>query len=203
MRVFRAGLPAIVGMLLLLIGSQSTLSGLQNGRDAMLYGIRSGFIPIAIGIVLLLVAWAIARATRVGFLLGMVTAAAFVVGGLGLTLIEASFASSETFRSIFPLSAILLAIGWTVVWVVYGWRLSKARSTFAVTWGRPDWLVVVGVVAIAIGAVGTHFTLNVLDGSAAAADERDQLQADALIAGTTLTVQVKDATITQETVGTT
>ena len=196
MRVIRAGLPALIGAVLLGLGGSPILADLLGGDPARLvYAVRNGFIPIAIGIGLLLVAVALYRQSRLGYLLALVVATLFAIAGLGVILIESSFLNSEEFGASFALPIIAIGAAWTVVWIVYAWRLALARSTFAAAWQPGDRPLAVGLAVLVAASIGLNFALDALASSAIAATEGQQLQAQSLVGGTTLAVEVNDQTV--------
>src|SRR6185369_14966530 len=149
MRVIRAGLPALIGTLILAFAVMPVLSGLQGGgRQDLVDRVLNACFPIAIGIVLLLVALALYRQLRLGLYAGMVVAALFVVAGLGILVLESSFLNSREFGGIFALPVVGVAAAWSTIWILYGWRLGKARSTFASAWQLGDWLLAAGLAVL-------------------------------------------------------
>ena len=50
---------------------------------------------------------------------------------------------------------VIVAV-WSLIWLLFTWRLWKARSTFSPAWVRADRLMAVAVAGIAIVATGLY-----------------------------------------------
>jgi hypothetical protein len=163
MRVIRVGLPALVGLLVLLFGIQSVSAGLQSGDvGAMASEIQVGILPVGIGIVLLLASLAAARRTRLGFFLGLGVGVLMAVGGLATIAVEVPFLQKGGLGASIGGGLIVVAVVWTVLWLVYTLRLSKAKADFAPTWLPSDRRLAIVVAVVIVMAVGTFLGIGAL-----------------------------------------
>ena len=91
MRLIRIVGPALVGALLLLVAVQTTATGLGENGESAVQAFRSGLVPAAVGVALLLSSLAIARRSRAGYLLGISVAALMVLGGIAVIAVEIEY----------------------------------------------------------------------------------------------------------------
>ena len=189
MQLMRVVFPAAVGGLFLLVGVQSVLSGFQPGSgDGVVGAVRTGLIPIGVGIGLLLATLAISRRILLGWLLGQVVAVLMVLGGLSLIVAEIPYLDDGGLGTILAVPFMIIAGVWSVLWAVYGWRLYKAQATFAPDWQANDRRlgIVIGGLAVFVGAA--WYSLGAMQGVTVAQAEAGFARAQALVAATTFDV---------------
>ena len=204
MRVVRVGLPALAGCLVLLFGLQSVSSGLQSGSTglpgidppAISSEIQVGILPIGIGIVLLLAAVAIARRTRLGYWLGLLVGALMAVAGLGLIVTEIPFLQKGGLGGAIGGGIVVLAIVWTILWLAYTWRFSKASSDFEPAWTPSDRRMELVITAIVLVSAVAFLGIEALQANATADAIENDAQARAAVEATTLEVLVLDFGVT-------
>jgi hypothetical protein len=193
--LFRAGWPGLVGLVFLLFGMQSLASGLQSGDAGELADhLRTSAIPNAIGIVLLLAARAIRRRTRLGHLLGIAVGALGVLAGLGLIVLEIPFLQEGGESAAFGGGFVVVAAVWSLLWLLYTWRLWKARSSFAPAWVPADRRLALVIAAIVVIGAGVYVGIGALQANAAANGAIDEARAQELVNGTSIEVRVIDVT---------
>lgn len=155
------GLPAILGAILTMLGFQPIIGGFLSAEPgAVANGMHGSVIPLGIGVALLLVALALARRTRLGYLLGIAAGLLLAVGGLGLILLEIPSVLEGGFRGAFTLPVVVIAAGWSVLWLLYARSVSRARSNFAPTWGPNDRRLAIILSALAVFTAGTFIALG-------------------------------------------
>lgn len=194
MIIFRAGIPALIGAILVFLGSQQLLGGLTYAdAPSRLAEVRASLLPIAIGLALLLVGMAIARRTRIGYVLGMAAALIFILVAsvFGLSLVphldDGGFNLAPGFLVFTGIAVLLTA--------VYGALLWKGRATFSGTFGSSDRRFGIVIAAVLIASTVASTALG------AAADQVQEQaganseQAQAFVDGTTFEVRVVHATV--------
>jgi hypothetical protein len=192
--VIRAGVPVFFGALLTVLGSQELLRGLAyTDAPSRLEEVRGSLLPVAIGVALMLTGMAIARRTRIGYLVGMAAALGFIVLAalFGFSLVphlgDAGFNLAPGFL-LFTIIAVVLA-------VAYGLVLRRGHATFAGTWGSSDRRFGILIAALLIASTLASTVLG-----AVASDVQVQAgvaseQAQSLVDGTTFDVRVVHATV--------
>ena len=197
MRVIRVGLPAVVGLLFLLFGAQSIASGLQAGDPgAFASEIQVGVLPLAIGIVVLLASVAAARQTRLSYWLGLAVGLLMAVVGLAAIVVEIPYLQRGGFGASIGRGIIIMAVVWTLLLLLYTWRLSKGKADFAPAWTSADKGLAVVVSVVIVVAAATFLGMAALQTNAAANAVENDAQARAAVEATTLDVRVLDAGIT-------
>ena len=157
MSPFRAAWPGLLGLVILLFGLQSLSTGIQSGYAGELADhVRTSSIPNAIGIILLLTAVAIWRRTRAGLALGLAVGALGVASGIAVFVLEIPFLQGGGEGASFAVPVMVIVAVWSLIWLLFTWRLWKARSTFSPAWVRADRLMAVAVAGIAIVATGLY-----------------------------------------------
>jgi len=197
MRVVRLGLPAIVGSLLLLFGFQTIAPGMQSGDPgALATDVQIGVLPVATGIVFLLAAVATARRTRLGYWLGLMVGVLMALAGLGAIVAEIPYLERGGLSASLGGGVIVLAIVWTVVWLAYSWRFSKAKADFAPAWTPADKRLAVVVSVVIVVAAATFLGMAALQTNAAATAIENDAQARAAVEATTVEVRVLNVGVT-------
>ena len=197
MTLFRVGWPGLIGLVFLLFGVQSLATGLQSGDSGALADhLRTSAIPNAIGIVLLLVAVAIARRTHLGYLLGKTIGALGVIAGLGLIALEIPYLQAGGESAAFGGGFVIFAALWSLVWLLYTWRLSRAGSSFASGWVPADRRLALVASAIVLVAAGLFVGIGRLQTNATAHAIQDDAQARAVVEATGFRVLVFNTDIT-------
>lgn len=154
MTLFRVGWPGLIGLVLVLFGFQSLATGIRSGNNPVFADhLQTSSLPNAIGIILLLTAFAIARRTRGGLVLGIVVGALGVATGLALIALEIQYTQAGGEGASY--AAVFYVVGgtWSLIWLLYVWRLWKARSGFAVAWAPADRRMALATAAVI--AIGT------------------------------------------------
>lgn len=197
MTLLRALWPALVGLILLLFGFQSAVGGIKSGDDgSFANGLRTAVIPTAIGIGLLLASVAIARRTRLGYLLGVAVGVLGVAAGLGLILLEIPFLQKGGESAAFGGGFVIVAAIWSLLWLLYAWRASKARTSFALAWVPADRRLAIVLAAIAIVGTGLFLGIGALQTNANANAIETDAQARTVVGATGFRVFVLNADIT-------
>jgi hypothetical protein len=186
MRIVRVGLPALVGLLFLLFGIQSVFAS----------EVQVGVLPLAIGIVLLLASVAAARQTRLGYWLGLAVGLLMAVAGLAAIAVEIPFLGQGGLGASIGGGVIMLAVIWTLLWLLYTWGFSKAKAAFATTWTPLDRRLAVIVSVVVAVAAAMFLGIAALQTNAAANAIENDAQARSAVEATTLQVRVLDVGIT-------
>jgi hypothetical protein len=195
--LLRAGWPFIVGLGFLLFGLTSVATGLRSENDAgPADALRTSAIPTAIGIVLLLVSIAIGRRTRLGYLLGIGIGLLMVVAGLAAIVLEIPYLQAGGESAAFGGGFVVVAAAWSLVWLLYAWRLRKEQSAFAPTLVSADRRLAAIVAAVVIVAAGAYVGLGALQAGAVGNAIENEARARALVDGTEFEVRVVNAEIT-------
>lgn len=195
MRLIRVAPPALIGALLLFIAVQSTATNLRDYGESTIQAFRTGLLPAAIGAALLLAALAIARRSRVGYLLGFAVAALMVLAGLALIALELPFLGQSGISGAVAIPVMVVAVVWCLLWVGYGRSFHRSRASFASATDAGDRRLAIVLAALAVFSTGAYLALSAIDSSAAASQAIDQAQAAALVADTSLTVDVVDVRV--------
>ena len=197
MTLLRAGWPGLVGLLFLVFGLQSLASGLQSGDgDELAEHLRTSAIPNAIGIVLLLAAVAMWRRTRLGLQLGLAIGTLGVLTGLGVIVLEIPFLQGGGEGAAFGSAFVVVAVAWSLAWLLYTWRLSKSGSGFAPAWVPADRRLAVAVSLVVLVGAGAFVGIGALEANASAGAIRDDAQARAVVEATGFRVLALDADVT-------
>ena len=201
MSAFRVGWPALVGLLLVVLGVQSLATGIQSGYVTPLADhVRTSAIPNAIGILFLLTALAVARRIRAGLVLGLVAGALGVASGLALILLEVQYSTAGGEGAAYAVIFYVLGGGWSLIWFLYLWRLARARTDFAVAWAPADRLVAAAIVAVAVVGAGLYAWSGAAQDNAAS-NRIDGDQARTIVDATEFDVVPLDAAITPGAAG--
>jgi hypothetical protein len=161
MRIVGVGAPAILGAILTMLSIPQIIRGFESTEPgAVANGMHGSVLPLGIGVALLLVALALARRTRLGYLLGIAVGLLLAVGGLGLILVEIPSVLEGGSRGLFTLPVVVIAAGWSVLWLLYGWSVLRARSNFAPTWGPNDPRLAIVLLALAVLTAATFIALG-------------------------------------------
>ncbi len=197
MRFVRVGLPAVVGFLFLLFGTQSVAAGLQAGDPgAFASEIQVGVLPLAIGIVLLLASVAAARLTRLGYWLGLGVGLLMAAAGLAAIAVEIPFLQQGGLGASIGGGIIIFAVAWTLLWLLYTWPFSKAKSAFAPAWTPADRRLAALIAVVVVVAGATFFGMAALQTNAIANAIENDAQARAAVEATTLEVRAFDFGVT-------
>jgi hypothetical protein len=195
MRFYRVGLPALTGLVILFAAVQSIRVVLDSsGTEPLLDAAHSWLLPIALAVGLLLAALAIARRSRLGYLLGLALSIVMVFIGLGVIAIEIPYLGAGGFGAAIGAGVVVLASGWILAWAIYGISMRRAASSFAAEWQPTDrsFGVVLGSLAAfaAVAWLSLGFVLN----DQVAVAESGRTQAAALVAATSTEARVIEAT---------
>jgi hypothetical protein len=192
--IIRAGVPAFLGAMLAVLGAQELLRGLAFAdAQSRLEEVRASLLPVAIGVALLLTGMAIARRTRIGYLLGVAASLGFIVIAslFGLSLVpnlaDSGFNLAPAFL-VFAGIAVLLA-------AAYGTVLRRGRASFAGAWGPSDRRFGIVVAALLIASTIASTALGAAAGQVQVQAGIDSETAQALVDGTTFDVRVAHATL--------
>lgn len=195
MRSFRAAVPALFGLFMLYVGINALAHDLRYYSENPIGAVRGSIVPITIGVALLLVALAISRRARVGYLLGLATAALMVLGGVWVIAIEIGYISSGANAAQWAPVALVGAGGWMALWALYARSIRRARASFTPAWlplDRRFAIVLTGLIAFSAAA---HLGLGVVETSIAHAGVASRAQAEKLTQGTSLAVDANDVII--------
>ncbi|MEA2675714.1 MAG: hypothetical protein QOI92_2906 [Chloroflexota bacterium] len=190
-----AGLPTLLGAIAVLVGADRVLTGFRfSGGVDIVAEVGSGVLPIAIGIVLLLLARGIARHARLAYLLGL-------VGSIGFAALSLWFISTliphlnDGGEFNFTPVAIMFAAVATVVSLGYAALLIGARATFRGPMTQVDRRLAISLAAVVLLGGGLSVAMRYLQDQAVEGASTSAAQAEELVAGTTLDVRVIDATV--------
>lgn len=190
-------LPALAGALVLAFGAQGAGAALTPGNpDALASGLRSATLPIAMGLGLLLAAFAIARRSRLGLLLGRTVAVLMALAGIAFFAAEIQYLSQGGMSAAFAGPFMVLAAIWTALWLVYGWRIVKARHAFSPAWQPTDQRLGFVLAALILLTGGAWFGLGDAETQASVDFDAAYARAEALIGATSIELEVLDATVT-------
>jgi hypothetical protein len=195
MRSVHVGLPGLVALVLLASGFQQVVGGVGEPGGSAPAMVRGGLVPISIGVVLLLVALAVGRRSRAGYLLGLWTAILLVLAGIGVVVIEIPYLDRGGLGAALGAGLVVVALLWLVAWAGYGLSMWRARSSFAATWQPGDRRIAIAMAGIVLAAPAAYVALGAVEGQAQDALAADQARAEALVAGTALAVTVVDVTL--------
>jgi hypothetical protein len=192
MRMIRIGLPALIGAVLIFIAVQSTRTALGDYGESALTAVRGGLLPAAIGAGLLLAALAIARRTRLGYLLGYVVAAGMIAAGLALIAIELPYLASGGLTGTIAAALVVVALVWGLVWAGYAASFRRARATFAHTLEAGDRRFGIVLAGLGIATAATYLSLGVIVDQTGAGIAAGQQEASARVADTSVDISVVD-----------
>lgn len=195
-------LPAVVGVLVLAYGLQGAIAATQPGNpDGSAASLRGALVPISIGVVLLLTALAVAKRTRSGLLLGQVVAVAMALAGVAFFVLEIEYLTEGGMSAAFAGPFMVMAVLWSIVWAIYAWRITRARSRFAPDWQPGDRGLGIVLSVLVLLAGGVWLALGNVEAQAAVDFDAAYAEAQAYIAGTTFEVAVVDFALDESTGG--
>jgi hypothetical protein len=194
----RVVLPAFVGLVLLVIGVQSAASVLQVDGGTAVAAVRRALLPCAIGAALILVSLAVSKRSRAGYLLGLATAVVGVAAGVTAIIVEIPYLAEGGLGAALGGGVVVVAALWIALWAGYGIATWRARASFATTWARGDRTMAIVVSGLAAFTVAAYVSLGAAETEATQTVDAARARAEALVAGTSVSVQVVDVTINSE-----
>ena len=202
MRFYRVGLPALIGLLVLLSAALGIRAAAGGPGPSLVDAVHSWLLPVAFGVGMLLLSLAISRGTRLGYGLGLGLAVVMVLGGLALVAVEVPFLAQGGLSAALGAGVVILASAWILAWAVHGISMRRARATFAAGWQANDrrFGIVLGSLAGFAGAA--YFSLGFVLSNQAAAAETSFSEAASLVAFTSVDVSVIEARFGPSTDGT-
>jgi len=194
MRVFRVGLPFLTGIAVLVIAVLSVSSRLGEPQLGVVDAVRVALPMIAIAVLLLLVAVAIARRSRAGQVLGLGLAILAVLAGVGAIVVELPYLAEGGLSAALGGGVVILAGIWIVIWLLYGLAMLRGRGSFDAAWQPLDRRFGIVMAAVVLFTGAAYVALGAVVGDAAAAAAGDELDAAALVADTSVAIDVVSTT---------
>jgi hypothetical protein len=192
MRAIHVVLPALVGLILLVIAATSIGAAVDSYGESLLTAAQSGLAPASVGVALLLVSVAVSGRSRGGYVLGLGTAMLMILGGLAMIVVQIPYVADGGMGGAFGRGFIIAAGIWVAMWSAYLITLYRARPTFAQGWARRDrplaavfaaLVVFPSVAYVALGAAGAEADAGVAAGRA---------EAERLVGQTSFGIRVVD-----------
>ena len=134
-------------------------------------------------------------------MLAQAVAAAMALAGVAFFVIELPYLAQGGMSAAFAGPFMAAAVLWTVVWAIYGWRIRRARSTFAPGWQSGDRGLAAVLAVLVIATGGAWLALGNVEAQAAADFDAAYAEAQAYIAGTSLEVEVVEFALEAATAG--
>ena len=191
----RVVLPAAVGLVLLVIGVRSATVELESGGASVVSTVQRALLPVAIGAGLILVSLAVSRRSRAGYVLGIATAILGIAAGIAAIVVEIPYLQEGGMGGALGGGVVVIAVLWIGLWAAYGVSMWRARSSFAATWARGDRTFAIVLSGLVVFTVAAYISLGAVATEATDTADAAVAQANALVAGTSLTVQVIDLSV--------